>query len=89
MGLASIQACLGQVTDFQAALNPASIQETSQCLEGTAACSQRFTVCAARVLFLSLTLQQVFTLFYPVYYLFDSEIHWSGFYDKLVLYNRM
>ena len=81
MGLASIQTCLGHVTDFQAALNPVT--------EGTAACSPHFTVCAARVLFLSLALQQIFTLFYTAYHLFDSEIHWFSFYDKLVLYNHM
>ena len=89
MGLGSIQTCLGQVTDFQAALNPASVQGMTQRLEGTAACSPRFTVCAARVLFLSLALQQIFTLFYAAYHLFDSEIHWFSFYDKLVLYNHM
>ena len=52
-------------------------------------CSLHFIDCAARVLIQSLTLQQIFSLFHIAYHLFDSEIHWFGFYDKLVLYNHM
>ena len=70
-------------------LKPSRCSGSGPWLEGTVACSRCLTVCAARVFFLSLVLQQIFTLFYAAYHLFDSEIHWFSFYDKLVLYNHM
>ena len=68
-------------------LKPSQCSGSGPVPGGTAASSRRLTVCAARVLFLSLGLQQIFTLFYAAYHLFDSEIHWLGFYNKLAMYS--
>ena len=70
-------------------LKPSKCSRNVLVTGGAAACSQRFTGHAAPVLILSLTLQQRLTLFCAAHHLFDSEVHWFGFYGKLVLRNHM